>query len=102
MNFTQMLPLMGMAGGAALAPFTGGMSMLPAMMGAGGALGGASSVAMGGGPQGQSMTPPPPPTSPPPFQPKGAATADNSLQSLTQMMQSRPKNPFGGGGFNGV
>ena len=100
MNIQNMLPLMGMAGGAALAPFTGGASMIPAMMGAGGALGGAGSVAMGGGPQGQSMMPPPPPTSPPPFQPKGPATADNSMHAMTQMMQARPRSPFGaGGGF---
>jgi hypothetical protein len=96
MNFAQMMPLMGMAGGAALAPFTGGMSALPMMMGAGGMLGGAGQQAMGGGQQ----MPPPPPAAPPPFQPKGPSTADNAMQAMTQMMQNRPKSPFGaGGGF---
>ena len=92
MDFSKLMPLIGMAGGAALAPFTGGASMIPAMMGAGGMAGGAMGGLMGGTP--------PPPVAPPPIgmtaTPK-PPTAGQTAQQLQAQMMQRPKPQFGGG-----
>lgn len=91
MDFSKLMPLVGMAGGAALAPFTGGTSMIPAMMSAGGMMGGAAGGLMGG--------PPPSPVGPPPtgMTAQRPPTVGATAQQLQQQMMNRPKPQFGGG-----